>query len=294
VIITQLTGGIGNQMFQYALARALSLRFHSELYLDIFSYQWDSLRVYELEAFNIEAKIADTTLIERVKNTKPSLKVRFLHKLKRKSIPSYYFSHIKEVKFSYNEVVSLIPNQSIYLEGYWQSAKYFERFRSVLVNDFRLKNQLGNQAMKYKELIEKSNSSVSVHVRRGDYVQNPETTAYHGVCDLNYYNRAIQKIKDEVSNPTFFIFSDDKEYVKTTFGQCQNCIFIENLDRDVEELALMSICSHNIIANSSFSWWGAWLNENSNKKVIAPQLWFRNPDMQNQTQDLIPKEWIKI
>ncbi len=294
MIITQLTGGIGNQMFQYAFARSLSLQFHSDLYLDIYSYEWDSLRDYELDAFNISPKIADRGVIDSVKKSKPSLKIRLLFKLKRKPIPNYYFPHIKELKFSYNETVSKIPNQSVYLEGYWQSAKYFEKYRNEILKDFKLKNRLGIEANRYKEQILRSKVSISVHVRRGDYVQNPETTAYHGLCDLNYYFKAIQKIQDEVVKPVFFIFSDDKDFVKVEFGQLSNCVFVENLDSDIEELMLMSYCAHNIIANSSFSWWGAWLNNNSDKIVIAPKQWFKIQEMQNQTHDLIPNQWIRL
>jgi hypothetical protein len=101
-------------------------------------------------------------------------------------------------------------------------------------------------------------------------------------------------MKKEILNPTFFIFSDDKEYVKNTFSEFQNCIFIEGIELDVEELFLMSICKNNIIANSSFSWWGAWLNKNENKRVIAPKRWFLIEEMQIQTEDLFPSDWIKI
>jgi hypothetical protein len=131
-------------------------------------------------------------------------------------------------------------------------------------------------------------------VRRGDYVSNSVTTDFHGLCDIQYYKHAIEKINLEIPNPTFYIFSDDKGYVKEIFQEQKNIVFIEHIPFDFEELLLMSYCKHNIIANSSFSWWGAWLNTNINKIVIAPRRWFANNSMNQQTMDLLPKTWEKL
>jgi hypothetical protein len=131
-------------------------------------------------------------------------------------------------------------------------------------------------------------------VRRGDYVTNSATSDFHGLCDIQYYKYAIDKINLEIPNPTFYIFSDDKGYVKEIFQEQKNVVFIEHIPFDYEELLLMSYCKHNIIANSSFSWWGAWLNTNMHKMVIAPNLWFANKEMNNKNSYLIPESWCKI
>jgi hypothetical protein len=294
MIITQLTGGVGNQMFQYAFGRALSLKFNVQIYLDTFSYKYDELRKYELDAFTIQEKIADTKMIKAIKNQNPPIYTRLKFKLINKTIPAHFFPYFKEEKFSFNENTLLIPKQNVYLEGYWQTEKYFKTFRSNLLNDFTLRNPISEKARVFQKIIENAQNSVAVHVRRGDYVQNEVTKAYHGVCDLEYYKSAMENMKIEILNPTFFIFSDDKDYVKNTFFEFQNCIFIEGIELDVEELFLMSICKNNIIANSSFSWWGAWLNKNENKCVIAPKRWFQIKEMQLQSEDLIPDSWIKL
>ena len=131
-------------------------------------------------------------------------------------------------------------------------------------------------------------------MRRGDYVSNTETTDFHGLCDVDYYQEAIRKIRKGLPHSTFYIFSDDKDYVKEIFNRLPNVVFIEHIPFDFEELLLMSYCKHNIIANSTFSWWGAWLNTNMHKIVIAPDLWFADKEMNLPIRYLIPKNWCKI
>ena len=137
-------------------------------------------------------------------------------------------------------------------------------------------------------------SSVSVHVRRGDYVNDPKTNAYHGTCSLDYYKKAVEIIRNKVKDPVFFIFSDDAEWVKKNFNIDEQQVLVSEPEKLslTEELKLMASCRHSVVANSSFSWWGAWLNNNNEKMVIAPQKWFADPLI--DTSDLIPSAWIRI
>ena len=162
------------------------------------------------------------------------------------------------------------------LDGYWQSEKYFKNIRKILLLDFTLKKESKN-FLKYKKLIIKTNS-VSVHIRHGDYVKRAVARKYHGTLSFDYYFKAIELIGKKIKNPRFFVFSDDP-MISNFSGLTNN-----------EELILMSKCKHNIIANSSFSWWGAWLNTNPKKIVIAPKKWFRA----KTDFEIVPQSWIKL
>lgn len=295
MIIVELTGGLGNQLFQYAIGKALSVDSNDQLLFDTSSYLWDKLRNYELNIFNFNVPIATVEDVQKIHNSSPLFTDRILYKVLGRSIPYYRFPIIKEQSFTFDSDFKKFRKRNVYLQGYWQSEKYFKHVRSIILKDLKINENVASYEMKmYKNMIIETQSSVSIHIRRGDYVSNPATTAYHGLCDLEYYNLAMQKMESHIETPTYFIFSDDKEYVKSVFGHIKNTIIIENVMHDYEELILMSMCNHNIIANSSFSWWGSWLNANEAPIIIAPRRWFNNPEMQLQTKDIIPDCWCKI
>ena len=273
MIITKLVGGLGNQLFQYALGRNLAIKNNTELELDISWYQTvkKDYRRYELDNFNINTEIT---------NNKTFTKRQY----------------IKEKYFNFNkDIVHL--SDDVYLDGYWQSEKYFSDFEETIKNDFNLRYPLSREAAGVHEIIIHAPVSCAIHIRRGDYVVNPGINFYHGACSLRYYRDAVDYIKKyslstEVS---FFVFSDDINWVKKNFI-IEKGIFIEfeNRDgfKDQEEMILMSRCQHQIIANSTFSWWGAWLNKNKQKIILAPDKWFNNVLI--DTKDLLPDSWIKI
>ena len=186
------------------------------------------------------------------------------------------------------------PNNK-YFVGYWQSENYFNSIEKIIREHFKFKPTLSEKNLRLKKRIENSNS-VSLHIRRGDYVNNASAYKTHGLCSIEYYNRAIDEIKRQVKDPIFFIFSDDPEWVKSTdFG----IINFEIIDWNIGNLSyidmqMMNCCKHNIIANSSFSWWGAWLNSNSKKIVISPKKWFANDVLNEQAKNIVPNSWIKI
>jgi len=291
MVIVNILGGLGNQMFQYAIGKALALESNQALKLDVTSFKDYVLRNYELNVFNIDCKIATEEEIKMLKYRKPNFFEK-LHMLIRKKSPPCS-SFCRKEKYYYFDSEVLNRNENTYLFGYWQSEKYFLEYKDILMKEFTLKNNISTQSSKYQKLIT-SQTSISLHIRRGDYITNKHTNTYHGTTSLSYYKKAVMIIKEKLDNPYFFMFSDDMDWVKNNFDFIENGIFVElpqNIP-DYEEMYLMSICKHNIIANSSFSWWGAWLNQNPEKIIIAPKKWFNDSSI--DTKDLIPDTWLRI
>jgi len=182
---------------------------------------------------------------------------------------------------------------NIYLDGFWGNEKYFIDIREILLEEFQLFNPSDEVNMKLAEQIGTCNS-VAVHIRRGDYVTNPITYKYHGLCSLDYYERAISEISKTTEDPHFFMFSDDPRWVKENIKTNYPTTYITHNTpaQGHEDLNLMFKCKHNIIANSSFSWWGAWLNINPNKIVYAPSRWANNFSV--NTRGFLPENWITL
>jgi len=277
-ITVRIIGGLGNQMFQYALGRTLSHLHNTELLLDTTGFEKYKLHKYGLDKFNLNNNVNITEGIPPKKQYLPRL---FKHYYNRK--------HIKEKNYNFDPNILKVENG--YLDGYWQSDKYFNR--NIIKNDFGFKIEQNDTNKLISDNIKNCNS-VSVHIRRGDYVYNKLTNKVHGTCNQDYYNDAISLILDKVREPSFFIFSDDIQWVKNNLQLPHSSIFIDNntVDTNYEDMRLMSHCKHNIIANSSFSWWGAWLNNKYNKIVITPKKWFNDKSL--GIKDRIPEGWIKI
>ncbi len=291
MIIVNIIGGLGNQMFQYAFAYAVARKKQTSFRFDISSFEWYGLRKYELNCYYITGELAEPSDINRLKYKQESLFGRIYRRLAKQQTP-YASSFYKESNLLFDEAVFDQPGDA-YFDGYWQSEKYFQAYRTDLTKHFVLKNPLHSQSQAYQQQIT-SCQSVSLHIRRGDYVINAKANSIHGTCDLAYYQNAVAHIKGRVSNPHFFIFSDDLAWAKDNLGFIDQLTFIE-LPADIpdyEEMYLMSLCQHNIIANSSFSWWGAWLNQHPDKIVIAPSCWFKDESI--DTRDLIPVSWLRL
>ena len=288
MIITNILGGLGNQMFQYAMARAITLKNKEVLKLDITEFNNYDLRDFDLDLFNITYSIATQ---EEISN----LKYRTLNwieiLIKRKKV-TFANSYYKEKYYQFDKEVLKIQKNT-YLFGYWQSPKYFEDYKEVLLNDFTLKENISSSSNRCKDMIIASNS-ISIHIRRGDYISDQTTNDFHGTCSLTYYKDAVEAVKNSTDNPHFFIFSDDLVWAKENLDFIENITFIDLAEDipDHEEMILMSLCKHNIIANSSFSWWGAWLNRNNEKIIIAPKQWFTDTSI--NTNDLIPSSWTRL
>ena len=267
IIKVQVTGGLGNQLFQYFFARSLNIKFNCKVLLDISDFTSNNKSRF-LNIDNLD------------------LKLSFFKK------KNYFKTFIFSKKEEEN---SFMFDQNIFIKkfdnyiGFWQSYKYFidnwnsfkdeinlEKFNTdpVTLNQIRISN------------------SISVHIRRGDYINNLKTSAVHGNLKLDYYKKAIHLIQKQFKNSIFFFFSDDIEWVKNNFND-KNFHFVENnyndLDLPFKDLLLMKNCKHNIIANSTFSWWGAWLNESPNKIIFAPEYW--TSKIKSGNTDLIPRKW---
>ncbi|TAN58437.1 alpha-1,2-fucosyltransferase [Patescibacteria group bacterium] len=293
MIIVKIVGGLGNQMFQYAMGRRLSEQYHTNLKLDISDYtERYKLRQYSLSHLNINARIASTKEIHSHKKERYGI-FQFMHRLLPNLISSYSFQrYITEKDFSFDSsMLSLEDN--IYLDGYWQSEKYFFDIQNIIRREFTIKTSPDSENMSMMERIGAINA-VAIHIRRGDYVTNSLTNAVHGTAPLEYYNQAANYMLRAVRNPTFVVFSDDPEWAKKNMKIPAPIIYIDHnrSNKDYEDLRLMSSCKHHIIANSSFSWWAAWLNSNPQKVVIAPKRWFA--DSTKNTKDLLPESWIKM
>lgn len=286
MVAIELIGGLGNQMFQYATARALALSRHEKLVLDNQLFTNYALHYYGLNHFNITCDF-----LEKDKSVVEPLKI--LDKVKAVLSQKKIFYPYVEQDLTYDKELFELSHKNIFLKGYFQSEKYFIKFENQLRKDFEIISPLKKETIEMLELIYAQNS-VSLHIRRGDYVSNPQANAVHGTCDLNYYHRAIEIIKKEIENPVFFIFSDDIDWAKENLNIDNTTHFVDFNDASTnyEDLKLMSNCKHNIIANSSFSWWGAWLNSYQSKIVITPSKWF-NTDIHNP-KDIIPESWLKI
>jgi len=193
--------------------------------------------------------------------------------------------------------------KDLYLSGYWQSERYFKNIENLIQSDFTTTAEPNQENKTLMEEMSRVNA-VSLHIRKGDYLSNNKYKDFFGGLDISYYKNAIDHIQQKVSSPKFYIFSDNIEWCRSEFNNLQNTLFIDhNLgNQSYMDLVLMSKCKHNIIANSTFSWWGAWLNKNSDKIVIVPNNWFQTnfnkksvyKSKHYDTKDLIPEQWLKL
>lgn len=297
-------GGLGNQMFQYALGRHLSIKNNQQLKLDTHRFSlgvkpdtYNNIRIFGLNNFNIAGEIASEKEIKKYykyhqyNNWVNILlskinKIRFLKK-------DYYERPFVVEPVDHCQVFD--PNilnykyKDAYFRGFWQSEKYFKDIRDVILQDFTVKTAPDEYNSALLQKIKKS-TSVSLHFRRGD-ITNPKNMV--GVLSFDYYNKAIKLLTTKIKNPCFYIFSDDIAWVKNNFKIDFPVVYVQNtLDKDYEDMRLMSQCKHHIIANSTFSWWGAWLSTNPEKIVIAPERYAQKIDRPNP--DYYPKSWILI
>lgn len=290
MIVVNLMGGLGNQMFQYAMGRRLALYHKTDLFLDCTFLNTEShhhiKREYELDVFKIKAQIATEKELKKFKSSN-----RISSRVQQRFPGLFSYKVISEKSHTFNKSILTASNNS-WLNGFWQSEKYFIDIETIIRSDFEFQSPL--QGLN-KTLAEKigSSESVSLHVRRGDYT-NPTTLAFHGICSPDYYYQAVETLSKKVAVRELFLFSDDAEWVKQNMRFSLPVTYIDHNTgkNSFEDMRLMSLCKHNILANSSFSWWAAWLNANEHKTVIAPKTWFA--DKQVNTRDVIPDNWIQL
>lgn len=286
--IIKFHGGLGNQMFQYCFYKRMMLESDEVLADTSFFKKVKAHNGLEIERlFNIKLNKIDKK-IERFlfsKNKITKLKRSILKKINRFKVYTYFDT-------VYDESIIINPKKYSFYEGYWQSEKYFKTIEDIIRKKIIFPEIVEEKNLKILKNIQEENS-ISIHVRRGDYVGHPQLD---GLAPVEYYEKAIEYLKKKIENPKFFIFSNDLSWCK------ENLPLKENEYEVVEgntgnnsyiDMQLMSLCKHNIIPNSSFSWWGAWLNKNPQKIVIAPERWFTK-ESKFLYGDIVPKEWIKL
>lgn len=301
MIITKIQGGLGNQLFQYATGKSLAIYLKKELFLDLTFYENPNHRkIYRLDKFKLPFKVANSSEIIKIKNSDEI--PWFFRKLRRigMPLPPYY----KKSHFIEKEIENLFRNKNrisnVYIEGWFAQENYFKEHRTILLNELNADGFLKGEKLDIKKEIQSSNS-VSVHIRRGDYLTNP----FFKSLPVDYYGKAIEMAKGSLKKPTFYLFSDDMAWVKKEYSYLADAFFIENNSfvqfpsstvGDIQDLMLMRSCRHQIIANSTFSWWGAWLNINKEKQVYYPSCWFNDKIAQRmfETNDFIPAAWHKV
>lgn len=299
MIILRLRGGIGNQLFQYAAGKALATHHGMPLKIDDYTYSINSSRKIELSKFKIDFQIASRKEVHKFTGFWPPSRIfhkstnyRFNNKVCAQ--PYYHF---------YPEFFHL--PKKIYLSGYWQSEKYFQNITNFIREIYQPSIDLDKRNSDILNKMNKSNS-ISIHVRRGDYVKTPKYASFFGAQDIEYYKKSMHFLENKFKSIKYFIFSDNPEWCETQFKNVPNkTILTHNQgDQSYLDMWLMSRCKHHIIANSTFSWWGAWLGENPGKTVIAPKRWFKDPYVKDSKtvyysryydiKDLLPESWIRL
>lgn len=293
-VITRLMGGLGNQMFQFATGHALAKLLGVPLLLDrTFLYSrppemnWTP-RAFELDVFQLPFAFASA---KEVKHMRRELDHRQYRSVQR-MLPSLFPAKCFVQRGTAFDPALFRTNAPVYIEGFWQNEGYF----SQVADELRTKLFIPKDGISERNaaLLDgiRSTRSASIHVRRGDYVANAEASGYHGVCSVDYYTGSAALLAEQRGVDHFFLFSDDPAWVKDNIQLPWPTTYIShNSGRDAHwDLFLMKHCQHHIIANSSFSWWGAWLNPGAGKSVVAPARWFQGTD--TPISDIIPSTWI--
>lgn len=267
-------GGLGNQMFQYAFYLRLKKRFPLDFFAFDIELSQGCHNGYELDKVFCLDGLRLARNYRRLKKHFPRL-LDNLHEVKQEYALEYDANMLRRLAFAR-------------YEGFWQSEKYFCEVEGAVRRSFRFNESLLNDLTKDLSNTIQSENYVSVHIRRGDYVQQQ---AFFGLCDEAYYHQSIDLMRQKVGNPSFVFFSDDMSWVRDKFYE-KDAVYVDwNLGKESwQDMYLMTLCRHHIIANSSFSWWGAWLNPNKDKVVVAPRQWFRS--MPNY--DILPGGWLTV
>lgn len=278
-------------MFQYATARSLALKHDTVLLADSRSFRTYRLHSYLIDRFQVEMQEADAT----------NLHGMVLPPDKRNAFTKGWWSLrnrgrmkiFRERGLEYQAGFKSLPDNT-YLLGYWQSERYFHHIAPLLRTELSRPEPIDDVNQTVVSEMD-GTMAVSLHIRRGDYVSNPRTLMVHGTCSLDYYQAAARYVADRVGEPpTFFVFSDDPEWTRENLKLPFAMRFISHnpVEDPSLDLRLMSHCQHHVIANSSFSWWGAWLNPSDQKIVVACRRWFADPDRNDR--DLVPENWVRL
>jgi len=295
MIAVRLMGGLGNQMFQYALARKLAHLNHTKPIMDMVFFdniaEVDTPREYELDCFTIKERFLPASKRPRENPDANYMGKRGRLRHIKHSLQGRAWAIYRESFHNFDEKVLACKNNT-YLIGFWQTEKYFADIYEVLLKDFSFRQVPSGKNKKLMEQITTS-PSISLHVRRGDYINNKHANRFHGVKDNSYYKKGLEAIvQKQPDKYTVFVFSDDIPWCKQNIKIPFNTVYVEGNKKGFEDMRLMMNCNHNIIVNSSFSWWAAWLNQNEKKIVVGPKQWFNEPSV--NAIDVLPSSWVKL
>ena len=291
MVIVKLQGGIGNQLFQFAFGRAIAEARNEELFFDLSFLQADipniTLRSFQL-AHLTNYKIADKTILSALADFfEAKAAILISDDFPKELIPK--FVHDQKLK-------------AIYLDGYFQNQFYFLPYANQIKSEIRdlLNDHYNRSGIAEQGLIKNSSDSVSIHIRRTDYLK-PSALSIHGICEISYYQEALNILLPKLKRPHLYLFSDDSQFAGEVFSLVDEKTNISSIieraeiqEKDLVELALMSQCNHFIIANSSYSWWGSYLSALPGKVVIAPEQWYMHPGFTQQSIDIALPSWIRI
>jgi hypothetical protein len=295
MVIVQISNGLGNQMFMYALGRSISYRNNVELKLDLSIYDSGHHSVYFLDKFNIQAGIATREEVESFKPKRWKLHKWIPYEINRRMMPMRKRKFVRERTYRFDPEVMKIRDNA-YLLGFWACEKYFKDIREVLLQDFTLINSPNE---KNREVLDEMAScdSISLHIRRGKYVSDPRARRTFGALPVEYYQRGLDYIAERVSNPRVFVFSHEMDWVKENLKTNLPLRYVDHNPpaEYYEDLRLIKACKHHVIPNSTFTWWGAWLCKYPGKIVVAPRYWFA-PEKAERGGDaeVFPDEWIRL
>ena len=288
MIVTRLKGGLGNQMFQYAAGRRLALTVDTDLVVDLSWLYGDGRHattphVYELGAFRIEGRLSYASLAPR------ALAWRRPRTRMRGGRRTGLIRQRTDLKF---DPAVLGAANGTYLDGYWQSADYFSDVEARLRRDFEFAEPPDPVNAHWLARIG-SDNAVSLHVRRGDYVTSASAAATMGAVPMEYYRTAITDISERLDRPSFYVFSDDIDFCRAALSCPRDLLYVDVNDsaHGVDDMRLMSACKHHIIANSSFSWWAAWLSCSAGRIVYAPRQWFKSASLDSSR--VVPAGWVR-
>ncbi len=298
-MIVRFSGGLGNQLFQFAAAKALETKFGGNLIIDDSYYDnqpgKDTFRKLEIFQFNVQyARMSNRK--EKNNTRKKALALKILARIPGGD-SSYVLRKITRLIHVYNEdafICNMKARENDYVIGYFQNYSFLKESIDTIHQQFTLAPEVDAEmrSLSSYRVINQHENTVAVHIRRGDYVTNASASAFHGLCDVDYYKKSIELITSRTTEAKFIFFSDDIAWVKETFFWVPDAYFVENAGStsSAVDMYLMSLCKHNIIANSTYSWWGAVLNINPEKIVICPERWTLNDSI----GQLYVDGWIKL
>lgn len=299
MIVVRLAGGMGNQLFQYAFSRVLSLKYNLPVFLDTRVYNKSKTRIgytfrtFDLDLFNTTYQSIDDEIIKDIPIFKSKKQLIQSILYKNLNIPikfgNYYiFDESNYNKFDFN------PENNYYFEGYWQNIEYFKNYENIIKQEIAFKETPPNNILELGDKFS-STDTVAIQIRKTDYVYNIMNKLIFNSLDIDYFTKCIELFKKRLNNPLFVIFSDDNNWVKTNFNLKDNFYLIDDTikgDRFQYSMYLLSKCKNFIISNSSFGWWGAYLSKYENKLIIGPKKWFRFSS--RSPLNNMPQNWLQM